>query len=183
MSNVAQSLCANPWKIYVCICLVELDESQTLQSNFLTFLCCAHVHSIHILRLKHSLSCELAAPLFERCTQCFKLQHNRGALNILRAAASHAFLCFVQKKPSSLFVFREWSFFKSNISYPPDKRINSWWAFIFSTGLFSSCSNMPSVKKDICSPALLLFTTAEGRAVNLLQPFFLLPWHGPLCQC
>lgn len=32
------------------------------------------------------------------------------------------------------------------ITFPPDRRINTWWGFIFSAGLFSSTPNMPSLK-------------------------------------
>lgn len=38
-------------------------------------------------------------------------------------------------------------------------------------------------EKYICFPAAVPSKTAEGRRVDLLQPFVSLAWQRPLCQC
>lgn len=97
--------------------------------------------------------------------------------------ASHTHtLRFTASNKNRRLIFLESDLFKSNISYPPDNRINTWWALIFCAGLFSSCSNMPSMKNTFVT-WLLPSKTGQGRAVNLLQLFVLLAWHKTLYEC
>lgn len=78
---------------------------------------------------------------------------------------------------SPLFFFSEWIIWAVERGNPYFARIN------FPHRFVRVMLQRVHHEKYICFPAALPSKTAEGRHVDLLQPFVSLAWQRPLCQC
>lgn len=84
-------------------------------------------------------------------------------------------LLFISEKPS--FFFSEGIIWAVERGNPYFARIN------FPRRFVRVMLQRVHHEKYICFPAALPSKTAEGRHVDLLQPFVSLAWQRPLCQC